>query len=61
MTHVAISAGRVERKVVHTSTVVVRDLQLIAHVISGDLSPYMRLTPADPGPTHLKRIALNIG
>jgi hypothetical protein len=59
--HVAISASGVEREVVYASTVVVRDLQLIAHVVSRDLSPNMRLAPTDPSTTHLEGVTLNIG
>jgi len=61
MAHVAVSASGVEGEVVYTSTIVMRDLQLIAHVISGNLSPYMRLTPTDPSASHLERVALDIG
>lgn len=60
MAHITASAGRVQREMVDASGVIMRDFQLVAHLVTRNLSPDVWLTPADPSATHLERVALNI-
>lgn len=60
MGHDGVPLLSAKMKVIHTARKIERGLQFISHLVSGNLTPDMRLPPMHPGPAHLEGVAANI-
>lgn len=58
--HVACLAGYIDRELVYPVGVILRDLELFPHIVSGNFAPDVWLSPIDPGATHFKGITADI-